>query len=115
MTGTIMGEGRMSSQLRRIIHKAMGYLLTSIMKYAGGSTLHVLSSGFYSNTCSSIRGRAFVIIRNPMKSIPSFFNHIYEMRNHLPVHSERAPVEEWVKWRNAYLQIEIDEYKKFIM
>ncbi|EJK74704.1 hypothetical protein THAOC_03600, partial [Thalassiosira oceanica] len=64
---------------------------------------------------SYLIGRAFVIIRNPMKSIPSFFNHIYEMRNHLPVHSERAPVEEWVKWRNAYLQIEIDEYKKFIM
>lgn len=36
------------------------------------------------------------------------------MRNHLPVHSERAPVEEWVKWRNAYVDIEIAEYKKFV-
>jgi hypothetical protein len=60
-------------------------------------------------------GRVFVMIRNPMKSIPSFFNHIYEMRNHLPVHSERAPVDEWTKWRDAYLDIEIAEYKKFIM
>ncbi|KAL3809248.1 hypothetical protein ACHAXA_007072 [Cyclostephanos tholiformis] len=59
--------------------------------------------------------RVFVVIRNPMKSIPSFFNHIYEMRNHLPVHSERAPLEEWTKWRDAYLDIEIAEYKKFIM
>jgi len=58
--------------------------------------------------------RGFIVIRNPMKSIPSFFNHIYEMRNHLPVHSERAPVEEWIKWRNAYLETEIAEYKKFI-
>lgn len=58
--------------------------------------------------------RGFIVIRNPMKSIPSFFNHIFEMRNHLPVHSERAPVEEWVKWRNAYLAEEIAEYKKFI-
>ncbi|KAL9183064.1 hypothetical protein ACHAXT_004851 [Thalassiosira profunda] len=58
--------------------------------------------------------RGFVMIRNPMKSIPSFFNHIYEMRNHLPVHSERAPLEEWIKWRNAYVDIEIAEYKKFI-
>jgi hypothetical protein len=58
--------------------------------------------------------RVFVVIRNPMKSIPSFFNHIYEMRNHLPVHSERAPVDEWTKWRDAYLDIEIAEYKKFI-
>ena len=46
--------------------------------------------------------------------IIQFFNHIYEMRNHLPVHSERAPVEEWVKWRNAYVDIEIAEYKKFV-
>jgi hypothetical protein len=50
-----------------------------------------------------------------MKSIPSFFNHIYEMRNHLPVHSERAPLDEWTKWRDAYLDIEIAEYKKFII
>jgi len=58
--------------------------------------------------------RAFIVIRNPLESIPSFFNHIYEMRNHLPVHSERAPVQEWVKWRNAYVDIEIAEYKKFV-
>lgn len=56
-----------------------------------------------------------VVVRNPMKSIPSFFNHIYEMRNHLPVHSERAPVDEWIKWRNAYIDTEIAEYKKFIL
>lgn len=59
--------------------------------------------------------RGFIVIRNPMKSIPSFFNHIYEMRNHLPVHSERAPLEEWIKWRDHYLDVEIAEYKKFIM
>jgi len=59
--------------------------------------------------------RGFIVIRNPMKSIPSFFNHIYEMRNHLPVHSERAPLEEWIKWRNAYLETEIAEYRKFII
>ena len=62
-----------------------------------------------------IINRVFIVIRNPIKSIPSFFNHIYEMRNHLPVHSTRAPVEEWVRWRNAYLDTEIEEYKKFIM
>lgn len=59
--------------------------------------------------------RVFIVIRNPMKSIPSFFNHIYEMRNHLPVHSERAPLAEWTKWRDAYLDIEVAEYKKFII
>ena len=60
-------------------------------------------------------GRAFIVIRNPIKSIPSLFNHIYEIRNHIPVHTTKAPVEEWVKWRNAYWETEIEEYKKFIM
>jgi hypothetical protein len=59
--------------------------------------------------------RAFLVVRNPMQSIPSFFNHIYEMRNHLPVHSERAPLEEWIKWRDHYVEEEIAEYKKFHM
>ena len=58
--------------------------------------------------------RVFIVVRNPLKSIPSFFNHIYEMRNHLPVHSKRPPLEEWLKWRDAYVDTEIAEYKKFM-
>lgn len=60
-------------------------------------------------------GRAFVMLRNPLHSIPSFFNHCYEVENHLAVHSERAPVEAWVKFRDNHLATEIEEYKKFIM
>ena len=28
--------------------------------------------------------RAFVILRNPLRTLPRYFNHLYEMRNHLP-------------------------------
>ena len=59
-------------------------------------------------------GRAIVIIRNPMQAIPSFFNHIYEMKNHLPVHSERAPVEAWIEWRDRFAAAQIAKYASFV-
>ena len=58
--------------------------------------------------------RAMVIIRNPMNAIPSFFNHIYEMKNHLPVHSQRAPVDAWIEWRDRLAAIQIDRFEKFV-
>lgn len=51
--------------------------------------------------------RALVIIRNPMGAIPSFFNHIYEIKNHLPIHSERAPVEAWIEWRDKFAENQV--------
>ena len=58
--------------------------------------------------------RALVIIRNPMQAIPSFFNHIYEMKNHLPVHSQRAPVDAWIEWRDRLAAIQISRFEKFV-
>jgi len=58
--------------------------------------------------------RALVIIRNPMHAIPSFFNHIYEMKNHLPVHSQRAPVDAWIEWRDRLAAIQISRFEKFV-
>ena len=58
--------------------------------------------------------RALVIIRNPIASIPSFFNHIYEIKNHLPVHSERAPVAAWIEWRDRLAMPEIDKFGRFV-
>lgn len=58
--------------------------------------------------------RALVIIRNPMHAIPSFFNHIYEMKNHLPVHSQRAPVDAWIEWRDRLAAIQISRFETFV-
>ena len=44
--------------------------------------------------------RAILLIRNPLHSIPSYFNFLYEYQNNLPGHSTKAPLEEWVKVRS---------------
>lgn len=44
--------------------------------------------------------RAILLIRDPLYSIPSYYNFIYEYQNGLAGHSVRAPLEEWIKWRN---------------
>ena len=44
--------------------------------------------------------RAILLIRDPLYSIPSYFNFLYEYQNGLAGHSVRAPLEEWIKWRN---------------
>lgn len=45
--------------------------------------------------------RAFVMIRHPMNAIPGYHNYLYEQKNGLAGHSTRAPLDEWLKWRNA--------------
>jgi hypothetical protein len=54
--------------------------------------------------------RAFIVILNPLYAIPSFFNHIHEMKNHV-----RAPIEAWIEWRDMFVQNQISEFKLFIM
>lgn len=58
--------------------------------------------------------RALVIIRNPMNAIPSFFNHIYEVKNNLKIHSQRAPVSDWIEWRDRLAEGQIRKYAKFV-
>lgn len=54
---------------------------------------------------------AILIIRNPIKAIPSFFNFWYERTNHLENHSIRAPTEEWIAFRNANLGEQLDSWR----
>lgn len=55
--------------------------------------------------------RAFVLIRNPMKAIPSYHNFLYEFQNKLGNHSTRAPVAEWIKWRDRLFFAELKVWK----
>ena len=45
--------------------------------------------------------RAFVMIRHPMNAIPGYHNYLYEQKKGLAGHSTRAPLGEWLQWRNA--------------
>ena len=48
-----------------------------------------------------------VLIRNPAKAIPSWYNQIYETRVNAPFHSQQAPAKNWKRWsRTKYHQIE---------
>lgn len=47
--------------------------------------------------------RAFVMIRHPMYAIPGYHNYLFEKENGLEGHSTRAPLEEWLLWRDANL------------
>ena len=51
--------------------------------------------------------RAVLILRNPFAAIPSYHNFVYEQMNNLRNHSTRAPVDVWLKWRDAFFEIEL--------
>lgn len=56
--------------------------------------------------------RAFLLIRNPLYSIPSYFNFLYEYENKLPGHSTKAPVDEWIKWRNDNFERQVQVWRR---
>lgn len=54
---------------------------------------------------------AILVIRNPIKAIPSFYNFWYERLNHLENHSVRAPKEEWIAYRDANLEEQLRSWR----
>lgn len=56
--------------------------------------------------------RAILLIRNPLHSIPSYFNFLYEYKNNLPGHSTKAPLEEWIKWRNDNFDRQVQVWRR---
>jgi hypothetical protein len=54
--------------------------------------------------------RAVLLTRNPINSIPSYHNFVYEVQNSLLNHSTRAPIEAWIKWRNALFEQELQAW-----
>lgn len=54
--------------------------------------------------------RAVLLIRNPMKSMPSFLSYLYERENDLENHSTRVPVEDWILWRDENFHKELQSW-----
>lgn len=46
--------------------------------------------------------QAIYLIRNPLWSLPSFFNFEHEQKNNLQDHSVQAPEEKWLAWRDKH-------------
>jgi len=55
---------------------------------------------------------AVLVLRHPAKAIPSFFNFWYERIHHLANHSTRAPLEEWIKFRDTGLVQQLQYYQQ---
>jgi hypothetical protein len=67
---------------------------------------HTPSEVFHKENLRRI-DRAILLIRNPIYSIPSYHNFVYEQTKGLLNHSVRAPVEVWIKWRNSFFEQEL--------
>lgn len=45
--------------------------------------------------------RAFVVLRNPLTAIPSYFDHLYQMNSHVPAgDSSSETIAAWIKYRD---------------
>jgi len=53
---------------------------------------------------------AVLLLRNPLTALPSHHNYIHEMKYHLKSHSTKAPVREWIKWRDIAFDIEMKKW-----
>lgn len=64
--------------------------------------------------------RAFVLLRNPLRAIPAYFDAVYEMRNHLPAGTSatkqhaKSTHDAWVQWRDGQLRSQILLYRRFV-
>jgi len=58
--------------------------------------------------------RAFIVVRSPIKAIPSFHNFLHEFQNNLENHSLRAPVEDWIRWRDNAFSVEVKEWRRHL-
>lgn len=51
-----------------------------------------------------------LVIRHPMNALPSFHNFEYERDNNIVSHSLRAPLEEWMLWRDENFEYELQAW-----
>ena len=49
-----------------------------------------------------------MLLRNPLHSLPSHFNYQWERRNDISDHTQQAPWDAWIKWRDRYFDTELD-------
>ena len=56
--------------------------------------------------------RALLILRHPKDAIPSYHNHLYEKQNGIAEHSTRAPLNDWIQWRNDNFFEQMEEWTR---
>lgn len=61
-----------------------------------------------------LHSTAFLLIRNPRLSIPSYFNYIHERIHRIKDHSSQAPENDWRKWRTSSFNRQLQGWKKTV-
>ena len=56
--------------------------------------------------------RALLILRHPKDAIPSYHNHLYEKQNGIAEHSTRAPLDDWIQWRDDNFFEQMEEWAR---
>lgn len=106
-SGSYPGSG--AELFRAVVEAISGYQSTEVYKkrnsenderYFLVKTHGPLMEAFVQSAPLVEPKQAIYLIRNPLWSIPSFFNWQYERRNQLKDHSAQAPHEKWLEWRS---------------
>ena len=58
-----------------------------------------------------LMNRVVLLIRNPMRALPSHFHDWYEKEHHLPDRTIRAPDRAWIEWRDVRFREELGRWK----
>lgn len=57
---------------------------------------------------------AILLIRNPAKALPSYFNYEWEYHHNITDHSQQAPEGAWIEWRDANFGKQIRVWKRLV-
>jgi len=101
----------------KLIEAMTGLVTGDDFQLNGHANIVSIKTHYPSNEGREIPGaenipRAILLIRDPLQSIPSYFNFLYEYQNNLPGHSTKAPLEEWIKWRNDNLDRQLQVWRR---
>ncbi len=101
----------------KLIEAMTGLVTGDDFQLNGHSNIVSIKTHYPSSEGRQINGaekipRAMLLIRNPLHSIPSYFNFVYEYENKLPGHSTKAPLEEWIKWRNNNFDRQVQVWRR---
>ncbi len=58
-----------------------------------------------------LMSKVILLLRNPLYSIPSYHNFLYEEENDIPNHTVKAPLETWIKFRDDHIYEEIAKWR----
>jgi len=109
------------SQMAHYLYEALTGIESGDEWYHRGDTYdHITIKTHYPARKHQIEGsrlmqRAIVLIRNPLHSIPSYHNYLYERDHKIPDHTTKAPVDAWIKWRDEHFDEEIVSWKDHLV